>query len=160
MNWQLTHTFSTTPGCCILKRQASSVRSSPFAALSQITFKSPSKVLRDTLTLWLHLVPDCVSESLKNNTLRAYPSEESEVDCSVMRALVPGVFGSAVLLSVRRTVRRRLCEERRWVVGQHLKGLFWEPPGKPPLLTAVPDHRTGGFGRYRPKCRHSISDVL
>ena len=38
------------------------------------------------------------SESLKNNTFRIYPSEESEVDCLVTKALVLGDFGSAVFL--------------------------------------------------------------
>ena len=38
------------------------------------------------------------SESLKNNTFRIYPSEESEVDCLVAKALVLGDFGSAVSL--------------------------------------------------------------
>ena len=42
-----------------------------------------------------------MSESLKNNTHRVYVSEESEVDCSVMRALVPEVFGSAVSLCLQ-----------------------------------------------------------
>ena len=52
------------------------------------------------------------SESLKNNVFRFYPSEESEVDRLVTKAPVPGYFRSALPLSVRRTVRRRLCEER------------------------------------------------
>ena len=39
-----------------------------------------------------------VSESLKNNTFRIYPSEESEVDRLVTKALVLGDFSSAVSL--------------------------------------------------------------
>ena len=39
-----------------------------------------------------------MSESLKNNTFRIYPSEESEVDYLVTKALVLGDFGSVVSL--------------------------------------------------------------
>ena len=89
----------TTSGCRILKRQTSSVRSVPFAVLSQIKFRSLTKVLCNTLLLWFHLVPSsAASESLKNNTFRIYPSEESEVDRLVTKALVLGDFGSAVSL--------------------------------------------------------------
>ena len=69
----------TTSGCRILKRQTSSVRSVPFAVLSQIKFRSLTKVLCNTLLLWFHLVPSsAASESLKSNMFRIYPSEESE----------------------------------------------------------------------------------
>ena len=53
------------------------------------------------------------SESLKNNIFGVYPSEGSEVDRLVTKAPTPGDFGSAVSISVRRTVHRCLYEGRR-----------------------------------------------
>ena len=72
------------------------------------------------------------SESLKSNMFRVYPSEESEADRLVTKALVLGDVGSAV----RRTVRQcqsAHCGRGPWLVKHHSKNLFCKAHGEATL---------------------------